>query len=540
MKRYLRNLLPADQLACLYSGGFLLGSPSASPPEETKQRDWIKRMIQKWSAELAGKSRRTNDGFRIILSMVPDAERDLTDSKHSTSQALLEIWEKTIELFRLRHGCGELGWICGDRPDSGSAHLNIILFPTTKDEQPLLDGADGGEPPLVEIFAMANLAAEIYWRDYLGFAHQDPDYQKTISKVPIYEPPLPSCDSLIKGKAVVNSRKSNLKETPKINAALIARDMLSDTMISLNMGSPLRKSAHKGISRLESLVAIKITFKDKNWVIKQIINEKSTAQTREVQEKLPDEYLIIKDLIDELGRSEHLPTRRLVGEIAQNEVESAFVALYLAVGIQGQPSNETTLKFGAKLAAGYQDAVKKLPDEKIAAAWNRRGEFQVGATKTKLRACSYRNALRAIASNKPDSRSARILLTLIRGAELIGHLLDAMHDEITMGIDYAGTNGRKNIQKLEWSIDNEQMVRKNALGAPWPPHFDPITVFVPLMGSEPKTLEPPLDEAAPAETVQSSYSANSGILNRMIRITQSKEIDRRQRIRECILDNRQV
>lgn len=544
MKRHLNNLLPADHLACLHSGGFLLGPPSVSHGKEAKHRDWIRRMVQKWSAELAVKSRRTNDGFKIILRLVPDAVNDLTFSKHSTTQALLGIWEKAIELFRLRRGwtapAGELGWICGGLDDSGGAHLHVILFPTSKDGHPLHAGADGEEGHLAEISAMANLAAEIYWRDYLGAAYQDPDYRKSISTIPIFEPPLPSHGYLVNGKFVVKCRKSNLGETPKINTALIARDMLSDTMISLNIGSPLMRPDHKGIIRLQSLVAIKMVFNDSQWLFPILYKKRTPSQIIEIQEKLPDEYLMIKALIEELGRSGHLPTRRLVDKIAQSEVESTFVALYLSVGIQGQQTNETTLKIGKNLAGSYQKYIQSLSAEKIGAILKIRDKIKTGALKTKLRACSYRSALRSIAPNNSDSRTACILLALIRGAERIGHFLDSMYDEINTGINYAGTNGSVNIQKLEWSIDNGQMVRNNALGAPWPPHFDPLNVFVPLMSQEPKTFEQTLDEAELSEAVQSRYAANPGALSRMIRITQSKEIQRQQRIRECIRVNPQV
>lgn len=549
----LRHLAEDETSGVLHTGGFFGRDKSPGHPERNKQKGWISRLSEIWTNELRLNPKRTNDGVRFVLSLAPRAVGDLTESGRSPHQALLDIWETTIRLYRARHGWqkpeDELSWVLGAHDDTDNYHFHIAIFPTTKSGKNLKlsdnRGSKGRGNDLSEFIAIANIAAEIYWRENLGLHYQDPDYQKAVSINPTEEPPLPAYDDYLAGRAVVEARSTERPKPPEINTSVIAREMLPDLMIAIGAKPPLRKSKRKGLSRLKSLVCASLKFGKLDWAGRRLmeLTGSPSKAIAALNEKFEGEKEVIHKLGQNLAKSPHKPTSMLGKALQEDKYETAHAMLSLILGQEDDPDRQTLATEGTKLAKAYQ-AASEQPQAAIEVIPLAQGTFRKLSIRLKVSTQRYRDALRSFisrtitGSDGSTKTTMELLSTLIRGAERLSQMADATIDE--MGeTTRPGPDGKPvvNLTNNEWNIVGGKMVLKRGKSLPWPLHFDPATVFAPLEHTKPEIRQSTIDQSSPdkPETRLEAAHETEGILKRIVRIIQPRELARRRMERQLSL-----
>jgi len=173
------NYLPLQE-GVLWKGGFL-GSDQSPPYYQThKQAGWVKALTKEWMLKCQSSPKRRNNGIRVVFSLSDQSLAELTKSGDSPDIAVPRILRRTLELYAADNGwkLSDLGWVSGIHHDTDQFHIHTVLFPTTRQGQPLrLSNRSGPElkDHLDQFVAFANIAAEEYWRENLPYDVQAPE-----------------------------------------------------------------------------------------------------------------------------------------------------------------------------------------------------------------------------------------------------------------------------------------------------------------------------------------------------------------------------
>lgn len=183
----------------LWAGGFFgnIRSPGKCCPR--KQRKWIREFSKDWCLKAYGMPKRKNDGTRMVLAVSDKTVEELTSCGIPADLAIQEILGKGMAIYAEKQGweAGDIGWLAGFHHDNEHLHLHVLLFPTTKNGEPLRlsnRNANGGKvrDDLTDITGAMNVAAEIYYQRFLPYRVQSPEVQlawfkETPAPIPLVE-----------------------------------------------------------------------------------------------------------------------------------------------------------------------------------------------------------------------------------------------------------------------------------------------------------------------------------------------------------------
>ena len=338
------------------------------------------------------------------------------------------------------------------------------------------------------------------------------------------EPPLPLISDYSKAK--LTSKRSPRGGRPKPSLCLVGRigtSAIEDTQLALGIGATFRKPWCMGMRRLKSMVAVSIGLENeediKPWIIMRKLEKSPHDVITALEAIFPTEGKSIEELACGLKLSNR-KSERVLGKKLETKNEDWALVLYdFVLGLESDPDNVTILVNGVALAENMERRIRKLPDDKLPIAWKNRRVLKRNSTKARLRAHQYRTAAKSMASQLAESNQVVVLLSrLVCGAERMSDVLDARRDEIEAGFKKNHRGFGRRIERREWGIVNGKMVENLNDGPPWPPHFDPISVFgVLAAGGVP---EPPRDET---------------ILARLTRVIRPRRLERELMLQENLI-----
>ena len=181
----------------LFAGGFFGAKHSPGEAQPQNQKTWIKKFSAQWTLLTLKKRKRKNNGIKLSLAPSKQTVADFTRHKIPPDLACQEILEDGLALYAKKHGwkIGDIGWLAGVHQDTDDFHMHVLLFPTTKQGQPLRASNQRGinkEDDLVDLTGAINIACEQYYRTYLSWDVQSPHVQLAWANKE--DPPMPTLE----------------------------------------------------------------------------------------------------------------------------------------------------------------------------------------------------------------------------------------------------------------------------------------------------------------------------------------------------------
>ena len=543
-----RWLLPEESTGVLWSGGFFGEEFSPGMKEPNKQLGWCRRLVDKWIGELGPATRRRNDGFRFVMSLGPRAVEDLTASGISVDQAMRNIWKTTVELYRERHGWsgkdGQLGWVAGAHHDTDNAHMHLIVFPTTKGGTPLKTNFRGvGErkiDDLNDLIALANISAEIFWRENLGLEYQAREYKESLLINAEKEPELPEIKDYKTAK--VEPARKKREPAPKLRLKALGRETAEEIQIALGTNTPKRRGLSRALRRIRSYVGVLENYGEKRkvkfWDLLKLIEKDPKQANEALQEDFPEEAAALDNLQKELASGRRKWEKRLASDWAKRGKEWGRALLCAVLGMPEEPKPDHLLETGLKLAAGFEKSFKSIPEDKLKQVWAVGTDLGKDARRAGRDKTRYRAAYLPFKNRTEKKGLTALFGAIIRGAERLKEILEARKNETRSAIQK--TRGGYKLQEIdrEWSLKNGEMVGEPSKGRPWPLHLDPELVFEKVKRKEPEPEKPVRRKAKEIqETLKSgTKSPKESLLEKLARITRPKRARRRQMAKEKVKD----
>jgi hypothetical protein len=475
-------LLPEEKTGVLWAGGFLGGTFSPGNREKNKQRGWINRQSEQWESLLQTRARRKSDGWRFVLSLGQRAVEDLTESKISPDLALQEIWRKTMELYRAKHGWdkagGEIGWLAGFHHDTDNSHMHVIIFPTTWAGDPLRTSyrKGGKEKDLENMIGLANIAAEIYWRENLGLEYQEETYQQEIVENPESEPALPKAEDFRKGRTRVQGKRTKRKR-PVIALVEEAESIvLRGGRRRKPGGRNLLEALLKGVERYGTR---KVKLPE---LVESILGDGKKGATL-AEREFPDEAEAINTLIAEGGTTK--AWKKLLGEWKKKGGAWARAVMALALSPDDEPPKDVAQQ-AMKEAELYQKTFGKMGEGKYENVWDKGTQLGTVGAKFRQDWFAYRRVKKETVR---AGKASGVWDALVKGALGVSRMLGAKKKEIRAAL--TKRNGKVVLKRepQEWEVKEGTLKTTQGEGIPWPEHLDPERVLLPLERGE--TPEPP-------------------------------------------------
>jgi len=495
------NTLSDEKAGTFWTGGFLGQTKSPPAYQKNKQKSWINTTHNLWIQLLESKTKRRNDGFRFVLSLSSDSLATLKAHSLSPDQTLRDIWRKTLSLYKQQHQWvspqHELGWLAATHHDTRNTHLHILLFPTTLSGLPLRTNNCRGPSntnDLNNLIALANLAAEIYWRETLPLRAQSHEYLSQLRQNPEEEPPIPTLDrfnipSGFYSKPLPDSQIQNNHPLEKWNTALLSPQQIEESELESGKKS-LLDELKKQMKKREEITVLQhclSTFqvwhakKINPWTAKKVLN-KNKYTTKTLTENLSEEVSTLKTLAPLLSL---LPEGKAREELKLLQTEEfGHGLLALTSGIKPLPDPEETLQGLHKLAALYDNSIQESDSpEKLKliqqeGIWAKREKLREHARLQK-----YKIILKGVeclqAQNLPTYNTIPILKALIQGSQTLSGALTARHSEAFYATISTSEGVRYRSTPREWHI-NQKTLKIEAgpsQGKPYPPHIDPELIL---------------------------------------------------------------
>lgn len=499
----------------IYSGGFLQEDPSPGASKPRMQEAWIKRKVSTWMDLITPQTKRTSDGHRIVLSLAPLETKELTKCGISGEEALKDIWETTLELYKEKHGWEqeELAWVGGTHHDTNNLHLHILLFPTTKSGIALRTsnqrkGEDRKIDDLDEFRAMANQAAELYWRKTLPLEYQTPEYQiaqildETLPELPSLED-FWSENPLGKNKVITKDPKRD-EEIAKAKERNVTRLEKAEELARLQGNKDLIEffTTHTSIlpeskedqkKHLQNLRRAKHQLKDLDRAISGWIKTKGekdlpsltvilTRDNAEEQARLkailneiyPESEASLddlEDLIKEVG-DENL------ARVLPPQRNTALLEMILgSAPYVPRGSEEEAVLFQKE----YQFQKKKSNPDAIDKSAN---NFQKTLSQLRERWLllgARRIQTKRIKDQKAQEKTQKFLERLHRGSKIIMNALESRLKDLRAMVSKVKGENKFKERDLEWEIVSEGGIDKIVIGdtkgAPWPQYLNPQDIL---------------------------------------------------------------
>jgi hypothetical protein len=560
-------LLPEERTGIFYTGGFLCDQKKAQSPgsrEPNKQMGWVKAFSTNWCKALEKHPKRQSDGLRFVLSLSPAAVEALGEAGLGCDQALREIWRTTLDLYRKRHGweapADDIAWIAGAHHDTDNAHLHILVFPTTKSGKPLrTNNARRAKEndkkiridDLNEMAAMANIAAEMYWRDLLPFELQSLEFQEEMRENPSQEPDLPGLEDYKVGSGIWTGTGGEEEETepkkeekkPKKKMDLASWEEKGAEKGGVASGAvPIldkmrrRLGGLRGRLQLRAMAVISTVWGKRKlgfWGAMKSVTTASKTEGPKIKEALKKEFpdqMAALEALRRLAEPEALEGNATKGRLARTieraglgasprEAAEAGAALALAMGEPEDPESKAVLDFGTKLASTYDSGVNENDPVSKLKVIEADGAMIGKAKRIGDRQCSgYRRIRRALLRSlrtregrdrKDDIRLALELMEkILRGSKRLNLAMEARKQEAQSAVrSRPGKSPEVRRESREWKLGKKDgegitMVAEKNEGKPWPRHLDPETVLEPLKGEAkitgPGKPKEPLEKEEPA------------------------------------------
>ena len=507
-----RLLLPVEKTGVFYTGGFLGEETSPGSAEANKQKGWIRRFTSRYVRSLEKSPKRRTDGYRFVMSMGPEAVKNLTSSNISCDQAMREIWRTTIDLYRERHGWSnpkdDLAWIAGAHHDTDNAHLHVLLFPTTKSGKLLrTNNARGKErvDDLNEMIAMANIATEIFWRELLPLNMQSNEFKEQLINNPDLEPALPTIESF-KARSGIPGQRRDEEEIPNKPITTLDSKFAEDQNLEYGEIPILSKIKKKiglirGRIQLRATVAVALKWTNTKLkffgIIKSLNNEEQCEKiSQDLKKNFPIESQDLNYLKAAQGIIENKKVQEEIAELFSSK--SNYTSLLLArISGDSQPEdidNSTVLDWSSKLANVFENATTKKDSQTKLLAIYKEGLSALDQKQNEeQKTLKYRRIRRGLEKLLKLNETLRgnlepalkCIKKVIRGSKRISLVLEARNNEAKNSVSIS-TDGKASMrtEKREWQLTKTEEglsfeVKENE-GKPWPSHLDPDTVIEPL------------------------------------------------------------
>jgi len=548
-----RWLLPKEKTGVFYTGGFLGDGESPGNNQPKKQKGWIRRFTSNWLKALEKHSHRRNDGFRFILGLSPQTVRELTACNISCDQAMREIWSTAMGLYRERHGwtshADELAWLAGAHHDTDNAHLHIMLFPTTKSGKLLRTNNNRGKDKvndLNDLIAMVNIAADIYYREFMPFRFQSQEFKTSLLNSPEEEPSLPSLEDFEIPSGIGGDRRRQRvreevrdigEEVQWNDIAPLDEDKKIEMSLEYGETSFLAKIKSK-IMRLRGTMILgamatiaKVWEKKKMKFFPTIKSLNSTAEVKEVLERLSSSFPEEKSALEIFGalESSGIIKRQKVLErlktLTSSPKEAGHAIINMAIGLRKNVTDKEAQSLGINLLRNFENGVTDKDDEKKLELIEQEGNrYLLEKRDEDLRRISYQSIRRSIlvnsqakASENPKIKEALVLLDqMIEGSKKVSLSLEARYLEAKFSVERDEKEIKMRKQTREWSLEKLgnalELVVKRSVGKPWPPHLDPETVISSLKSSTGKEIpNQTIGKTTYQKTVELTKDENTGI-----------------------------
>jgi hypothetical protein len=568
-----RWLLPKERTGVFYTGGFLGDQESPGNTEPNKQKGWIKRFTSNWLKALEKNSQRRNDGFRFILGLSPETVRELTKAHISCDQAMREIWNTTIALYRERHGWtsseDEVAWLAGAHHDTDNAHMHIMLFPTTKSGKLLRTNNNRGKEKindLNDLIAMVNISAELYYREIMPFKFQSQELKKSLLLSPEEDPPLPTLEDfdIPNGITRVNSANKRVREREEDEQKTRERiewdeinplDSRKKEEMALEYGevSFLDQIKKKITSLRAKMILGAIATIVKVWERKKI---KFFPTMRELYEKkdIDKTYLKVKESFPaeekELERLQEIIEAGIIKKeksierlknITTNVKERTHAIINMAIGLRdnivakdayqmslgllGSYEANTSPKDNEKKLMLIEKEEKKCLQEKMLE--NRRTIEYLSVRRSIL--ASLRSPKKKIGAGTISllEGALDILNQMIEGSKKVALSLEGRHLEAKSSILRQGDSISVREENREWNIKKTEvgyeLLLEENVGKPFPPHLDPETVIEDLRKNSTVEIDNRAIEKTTAQITKSLAKLDSDAMEGDTKTTRGAE-----------------